>query len=328
MEKSSSSEAGAGASRGAGGPADGPLIVELVGLPGAGKTTVMRSMLHHLQELGYRCGTREALFSAWKKDRSIRRRVLVDSFIDRPRVVQAAARYLLEIRPWRLDRKKYLSVLLFTVDALRRLGEGDRDVILLDHSVLQAAFSAALFGRLPDDRRLRGFLQEMYGNASGSLGFVRFDVDPATSAARIARRSHGWSRFDAMGEEDARRLLALSNEQHGRLFDAALESTGAPALEVDAHEPVVEIARQAVSFIERYHTPMSRRSSPLSGPTARSPRSPARARRTSGADRSEAYHPPIGRERTGVAGSLRRADDSGGDSGRGRGVRGESRGPR
>src|SRR5215208_3572007 len=88
-----------------------PLLVELVGLPGAGKTTLSARVVQRLGEAGYRAGGVHA-FSRSGSARLARRMRFAAFCLRRGRLLRTVAGYGLANRPLALERLPFLLGIL------------------------------------------------------------------------------------------------------------------------------------------------------------------------------------------------------------------------
>lgn len=227
----------------------GPLTVEFVGLPGAGKTTMADRISAELEGRGWRCAGRLPLLGEdlGGLERAVRRTATLLRGWHR---TGAALSYLVSTRTrsrvgahWALR----LSTWPLQWQAARRAGV---DYVILDWGLLQNTWATTIGGRFGDGTASSRLLRRLLGTGAPRYAIVYFDIDVEGSLARIGQRNNrGW-RFDGMEVERARRLLTIHRPHMERLVEQAVELTGAPLCRVDAHRPIEENTRQILRFIE------------------------------------------------------------------------------
>lgn len=232
---------------------DGPLVVEFVGLPGAGKTTAARHVLEELEARGYACGSRglvgrTGLSRAAHYTRVVRFCVRQASELSSAvllglpasGVTAARVRHALKLSSW--------SYRLTT----RARGY---DVTILDQGPVQQACSTMLHGRIGNERAVAAALRGVLRAAQARFAYVYFDIDVDLAVLRIAGRPAGRSSFGRLKGEAAKPGLATYQRRLGTLLDFAEAATGAARLRVDAARPVDEVSARIVEFIEAVRDP-------------------------------------------------------------------------
>jgi thymidylate kinase len=235
-----------------------PLVIEFVGLPGAGKTAVAHRVIEQLDSAGYRCFGYSTLHTpeAIEKEsgriasklRTAGRFAL--SCLTYRRLAVDAFFYTLEVNPRSLSSLRRFFILLLRFRFVRSVMEEGYDVLVLDQGPIQNIWSIATTGgRSPSDRHLIRVLRDVLDELAPLLVLV--DVDPDVAWNRIASRPTMRSRFDRMPPSEAREALVRHADLFLRLVDLAdgLENTG--SVRIDGSRPISDSLAQLLPLIER-----------------------------------------------------------------------------
>lgn len=212
-------------------PGERPLYVEFVGLPGAGKTTVLEEVLPRLTALGYRCvfvgrtGARVVGPFPEKAGRSARAasresaagRLLfyVSLHLKLWHLATAAYGYVLSVGKFAKRRLRMVRALLRSVSNIRIASEMVRgmhgDMLISSQGVAAYLRQMTVIHGCAPDGRLIGVAKRV-GRALGPTRavVVVFDIDPAMAAARIQQRPRRLGPWDRM--ELTQRQQALSTQ--------------------------------------------------------------------------------------------------------------------
>lgn len=228
-----------------------PLVLELVGLPGAGKTTLARRVVERLAEEGYLCCnprfSRPGSEGEWTS-RMRRLVAMATSYIANRRLAVTVLQFGLAIRPLRLRRLKWLREPLDFVYTIRT-ASWKHDLIILDQAFLQAIWSATVHGTLPRAPLLERLSLQATSASGARVIFLYLVVDPETALERIAGRRGARSRFDRLSPEDRAILLAALQERLAQIVDCAAGATRAPVLRLDGRESVDELCETIVDYL-------------------------------------------------------------------------------
>lgn len=221
--------------------------VEFIGLPGAGKTTVLREVCALLDAAGRVHATNDDL-RAWMQARSRLSRALLA--LGRPLQLLGHlwAGYRFARSAGRLDRNAAIRVRKSPWYAVYLEGycaEHPGSCVLLDQWGLQNLWSIGAFSGTFDERRLDRIVQAL---TQRPRLYVYLDADQDLAAARLAARAQGNSRIDDLGATETREVLARA----ARLMQAIvarLERSRARLLVLDARAGVDENARRVYQFM-------------------------------------------------------------------------------
>ena len=230
------------------------VILEFVGLSGAGKSTVAEALLSSLRLRGYTCVHRHGIGGQGvPRPRHFTR--LAAYFIRHPALL-AGSLHLGRTAP-RFTRSAFQEAIRFYVWSYRiafgrKLG---RDIIVLDQGIIQEAWGLVVRETGLEAAAILEATKEILGGARVTYALVYFDVDRDLAARRITGRTAGESRFDTMDQAAAQRLLEAHEPLLKELFRDAVATLGLPALRVDARRSVEDLVGQLLGFIEKLPCP-------------------------------------------------------------------------
>jgi len=209
-----------------------PDIVEFVGLPGAGKTTIVERLCNHKGMPGFMDGQAYGARTACRDEERgsrLRRPLLAllkamlalgwvgmhpVAFYALIRHTAMASRQPLALAWTRLKQFFFCLAHLAWLKIYRRYAAVPADYLLLDQGVLQAIVSLDLAGgRFPSEVLTRMPLPDIV---------IYLDADAGVASRRLFSRTGGTSRLDRMDATDALRLMG-DLEKTFRLFTDALQ---------------------------------------------------------------------------------------------------------
>src|SRR6266513_4037316 len=185
--------AGAGVTR-------GHLLVEFVGLPGAGKTTLASAVARRLARRGLAVKNVGSLYpdTSWKVRARKMARGLRETLLRPQSAYRSGLAVLASGQRSLVDAAKALHNWLFISSVVEENGSGAH-VVLLDEGVFQALWSIGYSGR---DGALAALLYDLYPLFPRPDLVVIVDVGPAIAAARLAARPFGGSRLERAPADD------------------------------------------------------------------------------------------------------------------------------
>lgn len=225
-----------------------PLLLEFVGLPGAGKTTIAARLVRELRARGTTCaerrGEREA--DAGRMRRHIRR---AGDLLRNHDLTLALLRFAASVRPVSLTR---LTRALKVAGWGRRLGSlarADVDVVVLDQGPVQDAWSITVPGRRWSEVAMRSAVRRLQ-TVDIPRVFIFVDVSIDTACDRLQQRPGANSRFDRLSPARTRTWLARYERSLSSVFQYAVAVADAPVLRLDGRLPVEEQCREVAHFID------------------------------------------------------------------------------
>lgn len=218
-----------------------PLIVELFGQPGAGKSTIARAAAEGSELLG-----RSSLGTAWKQQSVLLKTAFLARAIMDGACLARAVGFAAGARLFRGDSLSRLARLLIKSHWFR----SQAGPLLLEEGHLQDLWSILYSaGRNePDPRLLAPLIRCLYRGVDVQI--VYLELDPKDAFDRIRARSHGKSRLDRLPQEELRKQLTSRAKLPSRLVDAA-RLAGLSVESLDASLPVETAAGQLRAMMQR-----------------------------------------------------------------------------
>lgn len=188
-------------------PSGSPLVIELVGLPGAGKTSLVNAI--SVPHAGRRT------ISVWQGKYGKHS----------PAVFCAAIRLALSIRPFRIS---YVVRALKLAFALRCYGPLSQNVVVLDQGVVQKIWSMIIETRSYSNDRLEELIVALSPYAADQI--VWLSVPARLAAERINARKSGNSRFDGLEMAEVEKRLRELEATYQEVLDLFVKHSDAPVL--------------------------------------------------------------------------------------------------
>lgn len=234
------------------------LVIEFIGLPGAGKTTIAQNAIESLTTVGYHCfglstldkpeGSEKAKGGLFSKLRSLKQFAI--ACLMYRRIAFYAFVYTLQVKPFSLINLRRFFVLMARLRFMMTLMKDDYDFIILDQGLIQYIWSIAVTGERPkNDKYLARLLKSILDKIS--LFVIMVDIETELAVERIFNRPTMRSRFDHMSPSKAQVLLS----KHQEIFTQIVDSTGkfhdTGYLNVNGSQPIKQNVGLIVPFIEQ-----------------------------------------------------------------------------
>jgi len=225
-----------------------PLVVEFVGLPGAGKTTVFREVVTQLRREGITVIPRDEMLQQWQNLSLLQRLLrLIPQTRNQWSVLWHSVSFAAQVKPINLASFHKVAQLFANVSRLDAIAPSQGcGVILLDQGFLQEVWSVGITGSFPSSLQIQSELSCLL--RLRRMAIVEFNIDVETALGRIQGRPTQESRFDRMQPQEARSRLL----QYEAGLQAVIQGTKVFAprfMEVDSTHSIEEKANKIVRWI-------------------------------------------------------------------------------
>jgi hypothetical protein len=233
---------------------DKPVIVEFVGLPGAGKSTICTALRKSLSEQGLPVWTRQDYWSFGREGKGVLCNALryfglmKTVAMNVPLILQSTLSWRKTLSVFSLGYKLFvLKCFLMTVherEVLRRLQHSG--VALVDEGALQRAYTIFFhFGALPDTPKLATYVSRIWPPDI----LVYLKISAASALARLQSRELP-VRMQQMSAEQKAVMLKDGEKFLERLVDMAKGRPESTVLEFDG-EDIVGATMKLQRFLEQ-----------------------------------------------------------------------------
>jgi thymidylate kinase len=225
------------------------LVIEFLGLPGAGKSTLAERLVRRLQAEGLVLGRREAIGRLDGGRAEHYARLLAFTVAQR-RHLSTAMRLAAAVTPVSMLRLRFAAKLATWPYRLSLVHRCHHDTLVLDQGPLQSAWCVLLDGELREESVLRAEVHDLLADGCLTFAFVYVDVAPALAADRIAARGPMAPPFHRDRAETLR-LLTTHRPHLARILEMAEEHVRAPVLRVDGSAPLEQNDVCIAAFVDR-----------------------------------------------------------------------------
>ena len=225
------------------------LVIEFLGLPGAGKSTLAEHLVCTLRAEGRALGCREAI-GRLQGGRTEHYARLVAFTVAQRRHFTIAMRLAAAVTPARTLRWRFAAKLAAWPYRLSLVHRRRHDTLVLDQGPLQSAWCVLLDGELREEGALRAAVHDLLADGSFAFAFVYVDVTPELAASRIAARGPMAPPFHRDRAETLR-LLTAHRQHLARILEIAEEHASAPVLRVDGSAPLERSNACIAAFVDR-----------------------------------------------------------------------------
>lgn len=227
-------------------------VVEFIGPPGCGKTTLTRLVQDSLGSLGYRCLDAHANSRASR--RLDRLRTLVDAgqfYIQRPALLIGVARFAAALRsadPWVPRIARIILKQAYMVTRMERVAEAKGcDVVIFDQSIMQSIWSMLVSSKELPEKELRRLLSTLRRHIASVV--IQCQLESKTAHQRMMSRESGWSRFADMDADAAISLLDDRLPYFAAIARLAQAATGCTVMTVDTRRDMFTVRDEIVRFL-------------------------------------------------------------------------------
>ena len=225
-----------------------PIVIEFVGLPGAGKTSAAKEIIEQMRLQGYACADRKSI-QRGNSGRAMHYARLAVFNLRHCQTVSTILCLGLAVRPFALSRARFAMELPVWSYRLKLAQDRGDDLLILDQGILQDAWSVMIRGELRSETALSRALGSLLLGTKLRFAFVYFDVDIDVAVERTSNRPATTCRFDRMNSQSAKRLLTAHRKHLETIFDQALQVTHAPSCRVDSSRTLGEVCKDVADFI-------------------------------------------------------------------------------
>ena len=226
------------------------VVVEFLGLPGAGKTTLAESLSELLVSKGKVVATRKEI-NQWSVQVGIMRKLflVLKQSLSIGYYFYHTFRFLTTLNP--LGKgigKRVLRTPLIDIYQNEFIKDRKYNWTLLDQGSLQNLWSMAAFSKSIEYKSLKTIFNVVMQGNSYQHVYVYLDSSPELVGTRVMKRSHGESRFDNMTSVSMTESLRNSNTVMCRLAEL-LSLSGKRVLILDAKSSIDENTKRIFDFI-------------------------------------------------------------------------------
>ncbi|MGF1540307.1 MAG: NB-ARC domain-containing protein [Pleurocapsa sp.] len=228
-----------------------PLIVEFVGLPGAGKTTISQQVELKLKERDLQIVSRDKILKQWEQENLWQKvvQLLPDNLHDWHILINSLI-FALQVRP--INRQSFSKAAKIFANFKRNNAVAlakDCDIILLDQGLLQETWSVSITGSPPPGKYLKREIIPLFDRSTTIIIYCQIDID--TALKRIQNRTTSNSRFDQMDAKKAQELLEKYFFYLQEIINCA-RTSNTIILELDSSQEIKEQSKKAVNLITRH----------------------------------------------------------------------------
>lgn len=207
------------------------IIVEFVGLPGSGKTTITKEICSLLKNESYSVYTRGVFNSYWDTiDKIERRKRYIHFIVNNIRLSIELVIYLMLLKPIRIETfdfgYQFYRIVYKMYEAIKNAKREGFDFIVYDQGLLQALWSIHVSGTPRREESLKKWIKRIcdmtFKDENYFIIFLKDNHDVVIE--RIKKRHTMESRFDLMDQNTAGLKLKLTEKNLALIVETALKS--------------------------------------------------------------------------------------------------------
>jgi hypothetical protein len=227
-----------------------PLVVELIGLPGVGKTTLVQGLASVMHQ-GKPTFLDRMQFNQWsaRQPRLKRWSWMVIHFWELLRALFWGGLFCISFE--RKDRASFARL----IRPLRMLmfqrmfcSDDSRGYLLLDQAIVQQIWSISVFSNRFNQCLLRKYLSSFTGELKENTLYVFIQSTPGLASERVSHRDNGDSRFESLDVLEREKLFIEGAEVMGILIEI-LERLGCRVMRLNAEDDVAIKVKQLQSAL-------------------------------------------------------------------------------
>lgn len=224
------------------------IFVELCGLPGSGKSTVVIHTKGMLRVAGFNCVDRNDLVRNSGRQRLVSLHTVMGA-VQGYRGWAKAIRYALAAKPVRLRRVREAIRMIGRLQLVMRMGsEQQADIVLLEQWMVQDLWAISAATESPEQRRYVSELWRVVAPASEKHCVIYMEVEPDIAARRVERRTDGRSRFDGKHIDIVRAAFRENVSTFRSLLDEA-DGRGTSTLILDGAAEALQTSEQLAAWL-------------------------------------------------------------------------------
>jgi thymidylate kinase len=234
-----------------------PLIIEFVGLPGAGKSSVAEHVIPRLRERGIVCGDKWTITTGARVEGRLGRYVRVAAFAARhPGVLAATARHALALRPFAREQLRRATRPLYWGYRLATASTEGYTAVVMHEGPLHDAWCSLLGTRGHSPAALRLLVRRLAQAVPYRVVYVHFRLPIDVALARVVARSTT-RLFNSANPDISRRLLLAHGPALQGVLEEAVRATGARCGVVDATRSFDQVCRDTLECLDALLSPRS-----------------------------------------------------------------------
>ena len=230
-------------------------IVEWVGLPGAGKTTVSQAAYLKLQAQDVPVLLRQEILDQWARKSKVKKLLqLRPESLNHWDILRSSVLFAMRVKP--LNFQSFLRAWRVFSNIKRAdiaAHTYNNSILLLDQGWIQEVWSACLSGTPPHADSLKPTMSPLFHKRKTLIVHCKVDIETALN--RIKGRKTMESRFDLMETGEAHARLQKYHHYLQTIIDCA-RTFNIPVLELDGSQPIEDQSATAANWMAQHHQAM------------------------------------------------------------------------
>ncbi|MGB2923918.1 MAG: AAA family ATPase [Limnothrix sp.] len=229
------------------------VIVEWVGLPGAGKTTVSQAVYSKFKAQDFIIVLREDILKQWHRKNYVQQIIqLRPDNLNHWAVLRSSIVFAGRVKPINLQSffrawRIFSNIKRIDIAARTR----DNSILLLDQGWIQEVWSVCISGVPPRSDHLKQAMAPLFHNRKTLIIHCKTDIE--TAFHRIQNRETTESRFDLMETDKAYTQLKKYHHYLQEIIDCA-RTFDISVLELDSSRSIEEQSETAANWIAQHQS--------------------------------------------------------------------------